>query len=87
VIPIVRVIVTNRDRVRSAEIGAHLLREIYVRHPRQFRWREEGIERLSGSRALRLAVERSGVEKVLDEWRRESSRFRDRTDRYRLYGP
>jgi uncharacterized protein YbbC (DUF1343 family) len=87
VIPMVRVIVTNRDSVRSAEIGAHLLREIYVRHPRQFRWREEGIERLSGSRALRLAVERSGVEKVLDEWRRESSRFRDRTDRYRLYGP
>jgi uncharacterized protein YbbC (DUF1343 family) len=85
VIPIVRVIVTNRDRVRSAEIGAHLLREIYVRHRREFRWKEDGIELLSGSRALRSAVERDGVEKVLNQWHLEAQRFRDGIASYRLY--
>jgi uncharacterized protein YbbC (DUF1343 family) len=85
VIPIVRVIVTNRDRVRSAEIGAHLLREIYVRHRREFRWKEDGIELLSGSRALRSAVERDGVEKVLNQWHLEAQRFRDGIASSRLY--
>jgi uncharacterized protein YbbC (DUF1343 family) len=85
VIPIVRVIVTNRDSVRSAEIGAHLLREIYVRHRREFRWKEDGIELLSGSRALRSAVERDGVEKVLNQWHLEAQRFRDGIASYRLY--
>jgi uncharacterized protein YbbC (DUF1343 family) len=85
VIPIVRVIVTNRDRARSAEIGAHLLREIYVRHRREFRWKEDGIELLSGSRALRSAVERDGVEKVLNQWHLEAQRFRDGIASYRLY--
>jgi uncharacterized protein YbbC (DUF1343 family) len=85
VIPIVRVIVTNRDRVRSAEIGAHLLREIYLRHRREFRWKEDGIELLSGSRALRSAVERGGVEKVLNQWHLEAQRFRDGIASSRLY--
>ena len=85
VIPMIHVIVTNRDSVRSAEIGAHLLREIYLRHPREFHWREEGIERLSGSRALRTAVEHGGIERVLSEWRREASAFRAATTPWRLY--
>jgi uncharacterized protein YbbC (DUF1343 family) len=85
VIPIVRVIVTNRDRVRSAEIGAHLLREIYLRHRRVFGWTEDGIELVAGSRALRSAVERGGVEKVLNQWHLEAQRFRDGIASYRLY--
>lgn len=85
VIPMIRVVVTNRDSVRSAEIGAHLLREIYLRHPREFHWREEGIERLSGSRALRTAVEHGGIEGVLSEWRSESARFRAAVEAGRLY--
>lgn len=84
-IPMVRIVITRRDGVRSAEIGAHLLREIYVRHPRDFRWQEVGIERLSGSRALRDAVERGGLTAVLAQWGRESAQFRARTARYFLY--
>jgi uncharacterized protein YbbC (DUF1343 family) len=84
-IPMVRIIVTRRDDVRSAEIGAHLLREIYRRHSKQFRWREVGIERLSGSRALRNSVERGGLTAVLTQWRRESAQFRARTTPYFLY--
>ena len=84
-IPMVRIVITRRDDVRSAEIGAHLLREIYIRHPRDFRWQEIGIERLSGSRALRQAVERGGLSAVLTQWRRESAQFRIRTAPYFLY--
>ncbi|MEO7502176.1 MAG: DUF1343 domain-containing protein [Gemmatimonadaceae bacterium] len=84
-IPMVRIVITRRNDVRSAEIGAHLLREIYIRHPRDFRWHEVGIERLSGSRALRNAVERGGLTAVLSQWRRESAQFRARTTPYFLY--
>jgi uncharacterized protein YbbC (DUF1343 family) len=86
-IPMVRIIITSRDDVRSAEIGAHLLREIYIRHRKEFRWQEIGIERLSGSRALRNAVERGGLASVLTQWKRESAQFRARTAPYLLYLP
>jgi uncharacterized protein YbbC (DUF1343 family) len=85
-IPMVRIVIMRRDAIRSAEIGAHLLREIYIRHPRDFRWQEVGIERLSGSRALRNAVERGGLGAVLAQWRRESAQFRTQTAPYLLYG-
>jgi uncharacterized protein YbbC (DUF1343 family) len=86
-IPMIRVIITDRDAVCAAEMGAYMLREIYMRHPRQFRWKGQGIEELSGSRRLRNAVEHGGVEAVLAQWRRESEQFKARSAPYRLYGP
>lgn len=86
-IPMVRVSVTNRNTIRSVAVGALLLREIYRRHPRQFRWEEEGIERLSGSRALRNAVERGGVEALIARWEKESARFRTEASHYYMYPP
>jgi uncharacterized protein YbbC (DUF1343 family) len=75
-IPMIRIVVTNRDRVRSSEIGAHLLREIYSRHPKQFRWQQgAGIEELSGSRELRRAVEQGEIDSLLAKWRSESLNF------------
>jgi uncharacterized protein YbbC (DUF1343 family) len=87
VIPMIRISITNRDSVRSVTVGALLLREIYQRHPRQFRWEEEGIERLSGSARLRTAVEKGGVEHVLNRWEEESSAFRATAARYYIYPP
>jgi uncharacterized protein YbbC (DUF1343 family) len=85
-IPMIEITVTNRDDVRPVELGAHLLRTIYKRHPREFSWREQGIERLSGSRALREAVEREGgIEALFAVWRRESEGFAAAAERYRLY--
>lgn len=86
-IPMIRVRITDRDKIRSVDVAAHLLREIYVRHPRQFQWREHGIERLSGSPALRAAVEHGGVEQLLAQWHDESARFRDAAASYTLYPP
>lgn len=85
-IPMVRIVVTNRDAIRSSEIAVHLLREIYVRHPKQFKWQAgAGIEELSGSRALRAAVEKGGIDSLLRRWRDEAAQFIDRTTQYRLY--
>jgi uncharacterized protein YbbC (DUF1343 family) len=84
-IPMIQVIITNRDSVLAVEVGAHMLREIYRRHSREFRWRADGIERLSGSRALREAVERGGIEQVIEQYRAESERFAGQAERYRLY--
>jgi uncharacterized protein YbbC (DUF1343 family) len=85
-IPMIRLVITDRDAIRSSQIAAHLLREIYMRHPKQFRWQAgTGIEELSGSRALRNAVENGGIDSLLRQWRDEAARFMDRTAPLRLY--
>ena len=85
-IPMVRVIVTDRDRIRSSEVAAHLLREIYARHPKSFRWQAgAGIEELSGARDLRAAVERGGIDALLSQWRRDAAEFTRMSASSRLY--
>ena len=85
-IPMIRIVVTNRDQLRSSEIGAWLVREIYMRHPKEFRWQAgAGIEELSGSRALRGAVENGGIETLLSRWRQESSQFAKAASPFLLY--
>jgi uncharacterized protein YbbC (DUF1343 family) len=85
-IPMIEITITDRNAVRPAELGAYMLRAIYRRHPRAFSWREQGIERLSGSRALRAAVEREGgVEALIPIWRAESGQFARQAAPYRLY--
>jgi uncharacterized protein YbbC (DUF1343 family) len=85
-IPMIRIVVTDRNRLLSSEIAAHLLREIYLRYPKQFRWQAgAGIEELSGSRALRLAVERGSIDALLSRWQSESARFATAATPYRLY--
>ncbi len=84
-IPMLRVTVTDRNTVRPVDVGAHMLRAIYARHPRDFRWRETGIERLSGTAALRQAVESGGIDALLTRWEAESILFRRKVAPYRLY--
>jgi uncharacterized protein YbbC (DUF1343 family) len=86
-IPMIRLIITDRDALRPVEIGAHMLREIYTRHPREFRWKGQGIEELSGSRALRNAVEHGGVDALLTQWRGDAEQFSARSAPFRLYRP
>ncbi|CAN5160095.1 DUF1343 domain-containing protein [soil metagenome] len=84
-IPMIRITVTARDSVRAADVGAHMLREILRRHQSDWRWREQGIERLSGTRELRAAVQNGGIEALLEKWRGEASRFESQIAGYRLY--
>jgi uncharacterized protein YbbC (DUF1343 family) len=85
-IPMIRLVVTSRDSVRSSEIAAHLLREIFSRHPGQFKWQAgAGIEELSGSRALRSAVEAGGVDRLVAQWRNSSTEFAKLSAPARMY--
>jgi len=86
-IPMISIRITSRDSVRVLDVGAHMMRAIYARHPREWRWKGRGIEELSGSRALRLAVEDGGVERLLARWREEAARFRRESASSFLYAP
>ena len=86
-IPMIAIRVTSRDSLRAVDVGAHLLRAIRARHPKQFRWNGRGIEELSGSRALRRAVDSGSVTALLAAWRAEAERFRRDAERYWLYPP
>jgi uncharacterized protein YbbC (DUF1343 family) len=85
-IPVIVVVVSDRDEVQPQVVGLQLLRAIYQHHPRDFAWRTEAIDRLAGSDRLRKAVEREGgIEALLPVLERESREFADRTRPYWLY--
>ena len=85
-IPMVHVTVTNRDAVNAAAVGLHMLRAIYARHPSEFQWRADRMDRLASSSRMRTAVEKEGgVEALLPSLDAESRRFQDVTRPYWLY--
>ncbi len=85
-IPMVSIDITDRNAVRSSIIAADLLREIYTRHPKQFKWQAgNGIEELSGSRGLRAAVQNGRLDNLFDRWNTESASFLRQTAKLKLY--
>jgi uncharacterized protein YbbC (DUF1343 family) len=84
-IPMIKVRVTNRNAVRPVEVGVRMLRAIYARHPTDFKWRVQQIDRLAGTDKLRPAVERNEVDALLKEWNGEAARFARRTRPYLIY--
>jgi uncharacterized protein YbbC (DUF1343 family) len=83
-IPMVRVVVTNRDAVRPVELGVRMLRAFRERHPQQFAWREppgtaagriRGIDRLAGTDQLVKAVDEGTVDALLRQWDADAARF------------
>jgi uncharacterized protein YbbC (DUF1343 family) len=83
-IPVLRFHVTDRDALHPVDVAAQVLRAIYRRHAKEWQWRPS-IDRLSGSRALREAVEQGTVDTLLARWRTESERWAATTVAYRLY--
>jgi uncharacterized protein YbbC (DUF1343 family) len=84
-IPVLRMHVTDRDAVDPVTAAVWMMRVIRRRHPNDWKWRENGIERLSGTAQLRRVVERGGVNVLLDRWRKESRAFQRGTRDYWLY--
>ena len=85
-IPMIRIVVTDRDLVKPQQVGLLLMREIYKRHTADFKWRVEHMDRLFGSPRLRAAVEKEGgVEELLQVMERESAAFAETTKPYWLY--
>lgn len=83
-IPMIEIIVTDRNAVRPVDLGVRLLRAIYARHRTEWQWRAS-IEHLAGTDELRSAVEQGAVDALLAKWTREAEQFRDQTRRYLLY--
>jgi uncharacterized protein YbbC (DUF1343 family) len=85
-IPMLLVVVSDREQVKPHVVGLEMLRAIYKRHPTEFAWRTASIDRLSGSERLRQAVEREGgIEELIPILDRESAEFARRIEPYRLY--
>lgn len=85
-IPVLVVVVSDRELVKPHVVGLHLLRAIYRRHPKEFTWRTSSIDRLSGSDRLRKAVEKEGgIEALIPVLDREAAEFARRIEPYRLY--
>ena len=85
-IPMIHVKVTNRDAVVPVDVGAHLLRAIYVRHKDKWEWRKGSIDRLSGSARMREAVEKDGgIEALLPVLAAESKAWNASARQYWIY--
>lgn len=85
-IPMVVIAVSDRDLVVPHVVGLQLLRTIYQRHPKEFQWRKDAVDRLAGSDRLRAAVEtEGGIEKLIAILDEESARFSREIAPYLIY--
>ena len=90
----VRLHVTDRATYRPIATAMRLMDTIRRMHPNEFEWRgsrtSEGIEnfsldRLTGSRRIRTAMEQGTLDALLAEWDRDAERFREMRKPYLLY--
>jgi uncharacterized protein YbbC (DUF1343 family) len=89
-IPMLDVVVTDRDRIAPVAVGAHLLRVVRRRHPADLRFQPRGLEELSGDRRLRTALAAPSpgpLRALLRAWEREAAAYRESTRPYWLYPP
>lgn len=85
-IPVIVVVVSDRDLVRPHVVGLQMLRTIYQHHPKDFQWRKDAIDRLAGSDRLRTAVEaEGGIERLIPVLDEESARFAKDITPYLIY--
>lgn len=83
-LPMIHVVVTDRDALQPVRVGVTMLEAIYRRHPDEFAW-TGSLERLAGTAELRSAVERGTTDALLAKWEADAARFAERTKPYRLY--
>ncbi len=93
-IPMIKVIVTDRNAVKPVELGIRMLRAFYAAHPKEFTWREptvnaagriKGIDRLAGTDQLTKAVEAGTVDALIGRWNADAARFAAQAKPYFLY--
>jgi uncharacterized protein YbbC (DUF1343 family) len=84
-IPMIEVVLLDRDRVRPVMVGARMLQTIRRRHPNEWQWRVGSIDRLSGSDELRAAVDAGMVDALIAKWDLEAADFAARRQPYLIY--
>ncbi len=94
-IPMIDVVVTDRDLLEPVAMGAQMLRVLHQRHPDRMRYQARGLEELAGSRALREAITAPGardavrarLDTLLGAWSEQAATFQRESQRYWLYPP
>ena len=84
-IPMIEVILVDREQVRPVFVGAHMLQTIRARHPNEWQWRAQHIDRLAGTDELRAAVDAGRVDELLARWEEEARSFAMQRAPYLLY--
>lgn len=84
-IPMIEVIVVDRNRIQPVRVGARMLQTIRARHPNEWQWRVGSIDRLSGSDELRKAVDARTVDELLARWDLEARDFAVKREPYLIY--
>jgi uncharacterized protein YbbC (DUF1343 family) len=84
-IPMIEITITDRNRVRSVEVGLRLLRAIYARHRAEWQWRQQSIDRLAGTDELRRAIEEDTIDQLLSKWSAESDQWKNEARKYWIY--
>jgi uncharacterized protein YbbC (DUF1343 family) len=74
-IPMIKITVTDRDRVRPVELGLHMLQEVRRGHEKDFQWRVASIDRLSGTDKVRAAIEANTLDALIAEWNADATKF------------
>lgn len=83
-IPMIKIVVTDRNTVRPVDVGIRLLRAIYARHTKDFQWRPS-IDRLAGTDKLKAAVEANTVDALIKEWNADAEKFANMVKPYLIY--
>lgn len=84
-IPMIAVVVSDRDAVKPYQVGLEMLRAIYHRHKGEFQWRIAHIDRLAGSTRYRDAVELNTIEALIPVLEKESRDFQLRLAPFLIY--
>jgi len=93
-IPMIKVSVTDRNRVRPVELGIRMLRAFKTAHPQEFAWREpsvnaagriKGIDRLAGTDQLTKAVDAGTIDGLIAQWDADAKRFETLVKPYLIY--
>ena len=83
-IPAIRFAVTERQVYRPVRTALLLIDAIRKRHPQEFAWGKT-IDRLTGSDAVRRAIDDGRLPALLQDWDRQAAAFGESRQRYLLY--
>jgi uncharacterized protein YbbC (DUF1343 family) len=86
-LPAVRFVLTDRESYRPVRAALLFIDLVRRMHPHKFRWQEggTGLDRLAGTRELRLAIEGGRLRELLDAWEAEADGFREARRAFLLY--
>ncbi|WP_456443757.1 exo-beta-N-acetylmuramidase NamZ family protein [Caldithrix abyssi] len=82
----IRLRVTDRNAFRSFRTGVLVIKALHDLHPEHFAWRAGHFDRLCGTDAVRLAIEKGeNLDVLFEQWEREVETFQKQRQPYLLY--